>query len=65
MSQGSVTKPRPGQHVRFIRYVSTRDGWTHEILRGEFEEQIDTGWRIRVVDEIRDLPDSEWSFYRE
>jgi hypothetical protein len=63
MSTGSIVNPRPGQHLRFVRYVSTQDGWTPEILRGQLEERTDTGWRVRVVDGARDLPETEWSIY--
>lgn len=65
MSRGGPTKPVAGQHVRFIRYVATGDGWAPEVLRGEFEERTDSGWRVRVLDEVREIPESEWSFYRD
>lgn len=63
MSQGGFGNPAPGQHMRFIRYVRTRDGWTTEIRRGQVEERCDTVWRVRVLDEVQDLPKTEWSIY--
>lgn len=63
MSQGGFANPAPGQHMRFIRYVHTPDGWTTEIRRGEVEERADTVWRVRMLDEVQDLPKSEWSIY--
>jgi len=64
MPTGNILNPRPGQHLHFVRYVSTPDGWTPEILRGEFEERTDTGWRVRVVDDVQELPETEWAIYR-
>lgn len=49
--------------MRFIRYVNTRDGWTPEIVRGEIEERTSDGWRIRILDDVRELPETEWSIY--
>lgn len=63
MSRGGPTNPMPGQHMRFVRYVSTRDGWTPEIVRGEIEDRTDAGWRVRVIDDVRELPETEWSIY--
>lgn len=63
MAKSRFTNPDAGQHLRFVRYVNTRDGWTPEILRGELEERTSDGWRVRVVDELQELPETEWSIY--
>ena len=63
MSLGGTSNPPPGTHARFVRYVSTEDGWTTEIRRGVIEDRSDTAWRVRVLDEIHELPKSEWSVF--
>lgn len=63
MSTVNLSNPPPGRHMRFIRYVNTRDGWTPEIVRGEIEERTSDGWRIRILDDVRELPETEWSIY--
>jgi hypothetical protein len=59
-----TAEPREGQHAWFIRYVSTRDGWIPETIRGDIEERTEVGWQVRVGDELRYLPRRVWSFYR-
>jgi len=63
MTRGGPTSPLAGQHVRFIRYIPTKDGWEHDIRRGEFLERTDTGWRVRILDQTQELPEAEWSLY--
>jgi hypothetical protein len=48
-----------------VRYVRHGEDWAPELVRGELEQRTDTGWRVRVVDEIRELSNSEWALYRE
>jgi hypothetical protein len=57
-------EPQPGHHAWFIRYVGTREGWTPETVRGDIEERTESGWVLRVGEELRELPSSEWSVYR-
>ncbi|MDY0914512.1 hypothetical protein [Rathayibacter festucae] len=64
MTRGGTLYPQPGQHLRFVRYVSSRDGWTAEILRGELEERTDAGWLVRTIDDVRELPETEWTIYQ-
>ncbi|QHC60143.1 hypothetical protein [Rathayibacter sp. VKM Ac-2760] len=56
--------PTEGQHVRFVRYVRTRDGWTSETRHGRLEGTTPASWQLRVVDELCELPRDEWSLYR-
>ncbi|MBO0982701.1 hypothetical protein [Rathayibacter sp. SD072] len=65
MARQNSVEPHRGQHVRFIRYVDTRDGWQSQIIRGQLEERTDSGWRVRIVDDVRTLDRTEWSLYRE
>jgi hypothetical protein len=58
-----TAEPRPGQHAWFIRYVSSRDGWTPETIRGDIEERTETGWLLRVGADVQHLSNSEWSLY--
>jgi hypothetical protein len=59
-----TTTPRAGQHAWFIRYVSSREGWVPETIRGDVEERTHTGWILRIGAEARELSESEWSVYR-
>jgi len=65
MSRGGPIKPAHGQHVRFIRYIRLQDGWTTQILRGEFIARTEAGWQIRIDGEARELSHEEWTFYRQ
>ncbi|WP_243592884.1 hypothetical protein [Rathayibacter caricis] len=58
-----TTTPHAGQHAWFIRYVSTREGWVAETIRGDVTERTTTGWVLRVGTELRELSESEWSVY--
>ncbi|NQX17291.1 hypothetical protein [Rathayibacter sp. VKM Ac-2857] len=53
-----------GQHVRLVRYLNTPDGWTYEVVHGQLEQRTTSGWHVWVVDELRELPETEWSLYR-
>jgi hypothetical protein len=57
-------KPQTGKHAWFVRYISTSEGWTHETVRGRVEKRTETGWLLRVGNDLQQLPDTEWSFYR-
>jgi hypothetical protein len=63
MTRGGPLTPLTGQHMRFVRYVGTRDGWRPEIRRGAIEERTGTGWRVRIADDVQELPETEWSIY--
>lgn len=64
MSRSAPVSLVEGQHVRFVRYLNTRDGWIHEVVHGRLEQRTASGWQVRVVDEVRELPEAEWSIYR-
>lgn len=50
--------------VWLVRWIQSRDGWSHETISGAFQERTDTCWRVWVNKELRELPSQEWSPYR-
>lgn len=58
------TEPLAGQMVWFVRWIQSRDGWSHETISGAFEGRTDTCWRVWVNEELRELSSQEWSPYK-
>lgn len=64
MSDHNGTLFRRGGTIRFVRWISGRDGWCPEIVQGRYVERSESGWIIDVDGQSRALPSDTWAVYR-
>ncbi|AZZ53252.1 MULTISPECIES: hypothetical protein [Rathayibacter] len=65
MSDHNGTLFRRGGTVRFVRWVSSRDGgWAPEIIQGRYLERDDSGWLVEIEGTPTLLTKDDWAVYR-
>ncbi|MWV48439.1 hypothetical protein GRS96_04010 [Rathayibacter sp. VKM Ac-2803] len=65
MSDNNGTLFRRGGTVRFVRWVSSRDGgWAPEIVQGRYLERDDAGWVVEIDGARTVLAKDDWAVYR-
>lgn len=65
MSDHNGTLFRRGGTVRFVRWVSSRDGgWAPEIVQGRYLERDDAGWLVEIDGAPTLLAKDDWAVYR-
>jgi hypothetical protein len=65
VSDHNGTLFRRGGTVRFVRWVSSRDGgWAPEIIQGRYLERDDSGWLVEIEGTPTLLTKDDWAVYR-
>lgn len=65
MSDHNGTLFRRGGTVRFVRWISSRDGgWAPEIIQGRFLERDGIGWTVEIDGTPTVLTKDVWAVYR-
>ncbi|PPH34587.1 hypothetical protein C5C53_15190 [Rathayibacter sp. AY1E3] len=65
MSDHNGTLFRRGGTVRFVRWISSRDGgWAPEIVHGRYLERDDRGWLVEIEGTPTVLAKDDWAVYR-
>jgi hypothetical protein len=65
VSDHNGTLFRRGGTVRFVRWVSSRDGgWAPEIIQGRYLERDDAGWLVDIDGTPTLLTKDDWAVYR-
>ncbi|KQQ00114.1 MULTISPECIES: hypothetical protein [unclassified Rathayibacter] len=65
MSDNNGTLFRRGGTVRFVRWVSSRDGgWAPEIIHGRYLERDDAGWLVEIGGTATVLSKDDWAVFR-
>ncbi|KZX20406.1 hypothetical protein [Rathayibacter tanaceti] len=65
MSDHNGTLFRRGGTVRFVRWISSRDGgWAPEIVKGRYLQRDDRGWLVEIEGVPTVLAKDDWAVYR-